>query len=59
MHASSRLLRWFGLALIVVFAIVIATLCGYTLLLSRRQREIEAQLEDLEQSLQKTPAQKR
>jgi CcmD family protein len=35
----------------VVFAIVIASLFGYTFLLSRRQREIEADLDDLRREM--------
>ncbi len=37
----------------IVFAIVLASIFGYTFLLSRRQREIEVEIEDLKDLLQK------
>lgn len=43
-----------GLAVVyVVFAIVLGSLFAYSLLLSRRQREVEAQLDDLKNALPK------
>ena len=37
----------------VVFAIVLASIFGYVFLLSRRQREIEVEIEDLKDIVQK------
>ena len=37
----------------VVFAIVLASIFGYIFLLSRRQREIEAEIDDLKDIVQK------
>lgn len=49
-----------GLSVVyVVFAIVLGSLFAYTLLLSRRQREVEAQLDDLKSALPKPGASKR
>lgn len=46
-----------GIAVVyLAFAIVLASIFGYSVLLSRRQREIEAQLDDLKQSLRKPAA---
>ncbi|MSQ26246.1 MAG: CcmD family protein [Dehalococcoidia bacterium] len=38
-------------AVYVVFAIVIASIFGYVFLLSRRQREVELELDDLQARL--------
>ena len=37
----------------IVFAIVLASIFGYIFLLSRRQREIEVEIEDLKDIVQK------
>ena len=43
-------------AVYIVFAIVLAAIFGYIFLLSRRQRDLEGDLQDLRQAIEKRAA---
>lgn len=42
----------------VVFAIVIAAIFGYTFLMARRQREIESEMDDLKEQVERKQGKK-